>query len=248
MLSFHFRESPGAYSQQLLKTLILQSKKNTDLSAMNTEDTFRHKGLRNQLVTDLRKNGICEKVLEAINKVPRHVFMESGFVHFAYKDQAFPIGAGQTISQPSTVACQTQLLDIQKMDKVLEIGTGSGYQSAVLLELGAIVYTVERQKELFLKTQPLLSKLGYKPNFFFGDGYEGIAAYAPYDKIIVTAGGPEIPKKLLNQLKIGGKLVMPVGETDTQTMTLVEKISENEFKSSEHGPFQFVPFLKGKIT
>lgn len=226
----------------------MQSKKNSDLSTMNIDDTFRHKGLRRKLVEELRSKGINNnEVLVAINRVPRHVFMDSGFINFAYKDQAFPIGAGQTISQPYTVAFQTQLLDIKKMDKVLEVGTGSGYQCAVLLELGAIVYTVERQRELFLKSQPILSKLGYKPNFFFGDGYEGIPAYGPFDKIIVTAGGPEIPQKLLDQLKIQGRLVMPVGNSNSQKMTLVEKVSDGEFRKTEHGSFIFVPFLKGRI-
>jgi protein-L-isoaspartate(D-aspartate) O-methyltransferase len=215
---------------------------------MNIDDTYRHKGLRRKLVEELRSKGITsDEVLNAINRVPRHVFMDSSFIHFAYKDQAFPIGAGQTISQPYTVAFQTQLLEIKKMDKVLEVGTGSGYQCAVLLELGAIVYTVERQHELYFKSQPGLLKLGYKPNFFFGDGYEGIPAYAPFDKIIVTAGGPEIPQKLLNQLKINGKLVMPLGNTDSQKMTVIEKVSASEFRKTEHGSFVFVPFLKGRI-
>lgn len=232
----------------LLIMLVLQSKKNGDISAMNIDDTFRHKGLRRKLIEELRSKGITnDSVLEAISRIPRHVFMDSGFINFAYKDQAFPIGAGQTISQPYTVAFQTQLLDIKKMDKVLEVGTGSGYQCAVLLELGAIVYTVERQRELFLKTQPILSKLGYTPKFFFGDGYEGIPAYAPFDKIIVTAGGPEIPQKLLNQLKIQGRLVMPVGSSTSQKMTLIEKVSDEEYRKTEHGSFIFVPFLKGRI-
>ncbi len=214
---------------------------------MKHEDTYRHKGLRRKLVEELRDKGISNTdVLDAINRVPRHVFMDSGFIEFAYKDQAFPIGAGQTISQPYTVAIQTQLLNIEKHDKVLEIGTGSGYQCAVLLEMGAAVYTIERQRELFLKAQSSLLHLGYKPHFFFGDGYEGVPAYAPFDKIIITAGGPDIPEKLLLQLKIGGKLIMPVGNSDSQRMTLVEKLSENEYQTTEHGSFIFVPLLKGK--
>ncbi|HEY4789316.1 MAG TPA: protein-L-isoaspartate(D-aspartate) O-methyltransferase [Bacteroidales bacterium] len=214
---------------------------------MRNEDSFRHKGLRRKLVEELRDKGITNaNVLDAINRVPRHVFMDSGFINFAYKDQAFPIGAGQTISQPYTVAIQTQLLNIERHDKVLEIGTGSGYQCAVLLELGASVFTIERQRELFLKAQTKLLSLSYKPHFFFGDGYEGIPSYAPFDKIIVTAGGPDIPERLLSQLKIGGKLVMPVGASDSQRMTLVEKLSENEFCTTEHGSFIFVPLLKGK--
>lgn len=215
---------------------------------MGYEDTYRHKGLRRKLVEELKNKGIkCPMVLEAIGRVPRHIFMDSGFVTFAYKDNAFPIGAGQTISQPYTVARQTELLDIQKHEKVLEVGTGSGYQCAVLLELGVNVYTIERQRELFLKAQASLLELGYKPRFFFGDGYEGVPAYAPFDKIIITAGAPEIPQNLLRQLKIGGKLVMPVGPTDSQQMTLVEKLSENEIRTTEHGSFIFVPLLKGRI-
>jgi len=215
---------------------------------MKHEDTFRHKGLRRKLIDELHGKGISDtNVLDALNRVPRHVFMDSGFINFAYKDQAFPIAAGQTISQPYTVAFQTQLLQIEKLDKVLEVGTGSGYQCAVLLEMGAQVFTIERHRELFVKAQSILLHLGYKPHFFFGDGYEGVPTYAPFDKIIVTAGGNDIPEKLLNQLKIGGKLIMPVGSSDSQRMTLVEKLSENEYKRSEHGSFIFVPLLKGKM-
>jgi len=215
---------------------------------MKHEDTFRHKGLRRKLIDELHGKGISDTtVLDALNRVPRHVFMDSGFINFAYKDQAFPIAAGQTISQPYTVAFQTQLLQIEKLDKVLEVGTGSGYQCAVLLEMGAQVFTIERHRELFVKAQSILLHLGYKPHFFFGDGYEGVPTYAPFDKIIVTAGGNDIPEKLLNQLKIGGKLIMPVGSSDSQRMTLVEKLSENEYKRSEHGSFIFVPLLKGKM-
>jgi protein-L-isoaspartate(D-aspartate) O-methyltransferase len=215
---------------------------------MQFEDSYRHKGLRRKLVEEIRAKGISDPaVLEAINRVPRHVFMDSGFISFAYKDQAFPIGAGQTISQPYTVAFQTQLLEIKKLDKVLEVGTGSGYQCAVLLEMGAKVFTIERFKELHLKAQKILHKLGYMPHFLFGDGYEGAPSYAPFDKIIVTAGGTEIPQQLLNQLKIGGKLVMPVGDSSSQKMMLVEKLSENEYHTTEHGAFIFVPLLKGKI-
>jgi protein-L-isoaspartate(D-aspartate) O-methyltransferase len=215
---------------------------------MKHDDTYRHKGLRRKLVDELQLKGISDtNVLEAISLVPRHIFMDSGFINFAYKDQAFPIGAGQTISQPYTVAFQTQLLRIEKLDKVLEIGTGSGYQCAVLLEMGAQVFTIERHRELFLKAQSILLHLGYKPRFFFGDGYDGVPSYAPFDKIIVTAGSNDIPEKLLTQLKIGGKLVMPVGNSDSQNMTLVEKLSENEYKHTEHGAFIFVPLLKGKI-
>jgi len=215
---------------------------------MQVTDTYRHKGLRLKLIEELRKKGITNmNVLEAMNRVPRHIFMDSGFIEFAYKDQAFPIGAGQTISQPYTVAFQTQLLDIAKHDKILEVGTGSGYQCAVLLEMGTTVYTIERHRELFFSAQSILLSLKYKPNFFFGDGYEGVPAYGPYDKILITAAGPDIPEQLLQQLKIGGRLVMPVGKTDAQKMMLVEKMSTNEFQRTEHGTFNFVPLLKGKI-
>jgi protein-L-isoaspartate(D-aspartate) O-methyltransferase len=212
------------------------------------EDSFLHKGLRKKLVEDIKEKGIVnEKVLEAINKVPRHLFMDSSFIHFAYKDQAFPIGANQTISQPYTVAFQTQLLDIQKGDKTLEVGTGSGYQAAVLLELGAKVYTIERQKTLTITAQELLSGLGYRPHFFYGDGFEGLPGYSPFDKIIVTAGAEEMPLKLISQLKIGGRMVIPFGKTDHQTMLLIEKTSDTEYNRTEHGSFIFVPMLKGKV-
>ncbi|MDD3568084.1 MAG: protein-L-isoaspartate(D-aspartate) O-methyltransferase [Bacteroidales bacterium] len=210
------------------------------------EDSFRHKGLRKKLVEEIRSKGItCEKVLAAINKVPRHLFMESGFLSFSYKDSAFPIGAGQTISQPYTVAFQTELLDIKPQEKVLEIGTGSGYQTAVLLEMGAKVYTIERQHELYVKAKTLLEKLNYTPHFFYGDGYQGKPTYGPYHKILVTAGAPEIPTKLIEQLVVGGKMVIPVGDGTGQNMMLVEKVSETDTRISNHGRFVFVPLLKG---
>jgi protein-L-isoaspartate(D-aspartate) O-methyltransferase len=211
------------------------------------EDTYLHKGLRKKLVEEVESKGIKDKrVLEALNKVPRHLFMDSSFVHFAYKDQAFPIAANQTISQPYTVAFQTELLCIQNGDKVLEVGTGSGYQAAILIEMGAQVFTIERHKILNLGAQELLNKLLYRPKFFYGDGFEGLPTYAPFDKIIITAGTPEIPKKLIEQLKTGGKMVIPYGARNAQTMILIEKTSEKEYKSSEHGTFVFVPMLKGK--
>ena len=210
------------------------------------EDSFQHKGLRKQLAETVRKKGIKdERIIEAINKVPRHLFMDSGFISFAYKDKAFPIGAGQTISQPYTVAIQTQLLQIQKNDKVLEIGTGSGYQAAILLELGAKVYTIERQRELFLKAQSILPKIGYFPNFYFGDGNKGLSAYSPFDKIIITASAKKIPEELLKQLKTGGRMVVPVGKQGGQEMVLIEKIGEDEYKKTKHGYFVFVPLLEG---
>ena len=212
------------------------------------DDSYLHKGLRKKLVELLRKKGILnEKVLDAINKVPRHLFMDSGFTHFAYKDQAFPIAANQTISQPYTVAFQTQLLDIQKGDKVLEIGTGSGYQAAILLEMGARVFTLERHKVLSVSAQGLLSKLGYRPHFFYGDGFEGLPSYAPFDKIIITAGAEEMPSTLIDQLAIGGKMVLPFGKRNTQVMLLIEKITDSDYTQTEHGSFIFVPMLKGKV-
>ena len=212
-------------------------------------DSYLHKGLRKKLVEEIRRKGIRdEDVLEAINRVPRHLFMDSSFMHFAYKDQAFPIAANQTISQPYTVAFQTQLLDVKKGNKVLEVGTGSGYQAAVLLEMGAQVYTIERHKVLNLGAQGLLPKIGYRPRFFYGDGFEGLPTYAPFDRIIVTAAAPEIPKKLVQQMVVGGKLVIPVGGKNSQTMLLVEKITEENYNTSEHGAFVFVPMLKGKAN
>jgi len=212
------------------------------------EDSYLHKGLRKRLVEEIKRKGIKDQaVLDAINKVPRHLFMDSSFTKFAYKDQAFPIGSGQTISQPYTVAFQTELLEVKKMDKILEIGTGSGYQAAVLIELGAKVYTIERQKKLMLKAKALLPKIGYQPHFFYGDGYSGLPSYAKFDKILVTAAAPDIPEKLLEQLKIGGRMVVPIGSSYSQTMTLVVKTGEDEYKTSEHGYFVFVPMLKGKV-
>jgi protein-L-isoaspartate(D-aspartate) O-methyltransferase len=211
------------------------------------DDNFRHKGLRTKLVEEIRGKGIKnEKVLDAISKVPRHAFMDSGFINFSYKDKAFPIGAGQTISQPYTVAFQTELLHINKFDKVLEVGTGSGYQTAVLLELGARVYTIERQRELYLKAQNQLPKMGYQPQFFYGDGYQGLPTYGPFHKILVTAGAPDIPHKLLEQLADGGRMVVPVGPSNHQEMKLVEKKAADDYKITNHGTFVFVPLLEGK--
>jgi protein-L-isoaspartate(D-aspartate) O-methyltransferase len=210
-------------------------------------DSYRHKGLRKKLVEGLRRKGIRnERVLEAFENVPRHMFMESGFVEFAYKDQAFPIGSGQTISQPYTVAFQTELLDPEKHEKVLEIGTGSGYQTAILCEIGAKVYSIERYRELYLKAKSVLNEMGYQPYLFYGDGYKGQPAYAPYDKILITAGAPEIPQSLFEQLKIGGKMVLPLGQEHGQEMTIVEKTGENEAKHDYMGSFIFVPMVKGK--
>jgi protein-L-isoaspartate(D-aspartate) O-methyltransferase len=210
------------------------------------EDSYRHKGLRNKLVETVKMKGISdERILEALGTVPRHLFMDSSFIKFSYQDNAFPIGAGQTISQPYTVAFQTQLLDIKPMDKVLEIGTGSGYQTAILLELGAVVYTIERQRELFLKAQEMLGKLGYKPRFFYGDGMEGKASYGPYDKILVTAGAGDVPENILKQLKPGGIMVIPVGSRMTQSMLKIVMKEDGSYDKTNHGSFVFVPLLKG---
>lgn len=211
------------------------------------KDTLKHQGLRNRLVKVLIAKGIKdENVLSAIQKIPRHLFIDSSFGDFAYQDKAFPIAANQTISQPYTVAFQSQLLNLLPNDKVLEIGTGSGYQTAVLLEMRTKVYSIERQQELFKKTKNFLPKLNYKPKaLIFGDGYIGLEEKAPFDGIIVTAGAPFVPKPLLSQLKIGGRLVIPVGE-DTQIMTLFIRKGEKEFKKQEFGDFRFVPMLKKK--
>ena len=211
------------------------------------KDTFKHKGLRQKLVETIKSKGIKnENVLQAIGNIPRHLFMDSGFLDHAYQDKAFPIAANQTISQPYTVAFQTELLQIKKGNKILEIGTGSGYQAAVLCELGAKVYSIERQQELFKKTSKFLPKLGYMPKkLIFGDGYKGLPEEAPFDGIIVTAGAPFVPKPLLAQLKLGGKLVIPVGD-DVQTMTLYIRKGAKEFEKHEFGDFRFVPLLEDK--
>lgn len=210
-------------------------------------DTQKHQGLRNKLVTLLEEKGITDKnVLEAIRKIPRHNFMESSFEDFAYQDKAFPIAAGQTISQPYTVAFQSQLLEVKKDDKILEIGTGSGYQCAVLCLMGAKVFSIERQNELFKKTSLLLPKLNIRPKrLIFGDGYKGLPEEAPFDSIIVTAGAPFIPEALMAQLKVGGRLVIPLGEKE-QIMTLLIRKNETQFEKHEFGEFRFVPLLEDK--
>jgi len=213
---------------------------------INSGDTFLHKGLRKKLVEQLAKKGIHdEKVLQAIGKVPRHLFIASGLDRLAYEDQALPIEEGQTISQPYTVAFQNQLLDVKPGMKVLEIGTGSGYNAAVLAEMGAKVFSIERISKLYKNAQYILTTLGYKCQLFLGDGYLGKPPYAPYDRIIVTAGASEIPKPLIEQLVEGGKMVIPVG-TQTQEMLLVIKKENNEVEITKHGYFVFVPFVKDK--
>lgn len=213
---------------------------------MDKIDNYRHKGLRRQLVAHIRTKGISdEKVLDAIGKIPRHYFVENYLQEKAYIDRALPIESGQTISQPFTVAFQTQLLEIEKGDKILEIGTGSGYQTAVLLEFGAKIFTIERQYLLFKRAERLFTELGYTPFCFYGDGHYGKSTYGPYNKILITAAATAIPDELLQQLRIGGILVAPIGDSESQVMRKVIKISENEYKTSEHGHFLFVPMLKG---
>ncbi len=211
------------------------------------KDTYTHQGLRKRLVETIKQKGISQaEVLAAVGKIPRHLFMDSSFLDHAYVDKAFPIAADQTISQPFTVARQTELLEVQKGDKVLEIGTGSGYQTAVLLEMGCLVYSIERQNELFKKTKRFLPKLNYRPKkLIFGDGYKGLPGEAPFDGIVVTAGAPFVPKPLMEQLAIGGRLVIPIGE-NSQVMTVFTRISEKEFEKHEYGEFRFVPMLEDK--
>jgi protein-L-isoaspartate(D-aspartate) O-methyltransferase len=210
-------------------------------------DNYREKGARKRLVDILKKKGIeDEAVLRAIGKVPRHFFFDETFWNKAYNDIAFPIGEGQTISQPYTVAYQTQLLHIHKGDKVLEIGTGSGYQTCILMELGAEVYTIERQEKLYERTIQVLPYMGYEPHFFLGDGSKGIPEQAPYDKILVTAGAPWVPDVLLKQLTIGGILVIPVGDEQSQKMMTVLRVAENDYERIELDTFRFVPLVGDK--
>jgi protein-L-isoaspartate(D-aspartate) O-methyltransferase len=210
-------------------------------------DTYRHKGLRRQLAVLLKEKGItCTEVLKAIEKVPRHLFLNSSFIERAYEDIAFPIGSGQTISRPHTVAFQTELLQLKKGEKVLEIGTGSGYQTSVLIEMGVRVFSIERQKALFDTTKVFLPSIGYtSAKLFYGDGYKGLPVFAPFDKILITAGAPSVPNDLLNQLKVGGIMVIPLGDK-VQTMTLLKKTAANKFEKVEYGEFKFVPLLEDK--
>jgi protein-L-isoaspartate(D-aspartate) O-methyltransferase len=212
------------------------------------EDSYRHKGLRKKLVDVIRSKGITdEEVLQAIDKVPRHYFLDSAFDEVAYEDRAFPIGEGQTISQPYTVAYQSQLLEIKKFEKILEIGTGSAYQAVVLAEMGAQVYTIERQKKLFDSNKHFTFLKKY-PNikFFYGDGYEGLPTYAPFDKILITAAAPEIPLKLIEQLKIYGMMVLPLGGGDVQQMMRITRLASGALKEEIFDRFSFVPMLEGK--
>lgn len=211
---------------------------------LKLEDTYLHKGKRKALVAELKKKGIqSQRVLDAINTLPRHFFFDSALISHAYEDKAFPIGEGQTISQPYTVAFQTELLDIQQGDKVLEIGTGSGYQASILHLLGAEVYTIEYQKKLFEGTQKFLKRLGIEMNLFYGDGTGGLPQFAPYDKIIVTAGAPVVPEALTQQLKVGGVLVIPVGDRSKQAMVKITKKAGGKLEREEFDYFAFVPLL-----
>lgn len=211
------------------------------------EDSYRHKGMRKLLIKEVASKGISDKrILDAMMRLPRHFFFEPIFVEHAYEDKAFPIGEGQTISQPYTVAFQTELLEVQKGDKILEIGTGSGYQAAILMMLGADVHTIEYNKKLYTKTRSFLPKLGFTPVFYHGDGSKGLPEQAPFDGIIVTAGAPTLPSDLIRQLKPGGRLVIPVGTGKTQTMYKMTKVSENKITKKAYKNFSFVPLLGEK--
>ena len=211
------------------------------------KDTYKHKGMRRNLISELREKGITdENVLKAFDNVPRHFFLELAFTEQAYSNVAFQIGAGQTISHPFTVAFQTQLLNIKKGDKVLEIGTGSGFQTSILCDMGAKVFSVERQRELYSNVGHILRYFHFTPRLSYGDGYKGLPSFAPFDGIIVTCGAPYVPDALLEQLKVGGKLVIPIGEGGIQRMKLITKVSEQEFETKDYGDFSFVPMLENK--
>ena len=213
-----------------------------------TEDTYRHKGLRKKLVQGIQAKGISdERVLDAVLEVPRHFFLDSAFDEAAYEDRAFPIGEGQTISQPYTVAYQSQLLEVKPFMKVLEIGTGSAYQAVVLAEMGAQVYTIERQKKLF-ESNKIFQFLKKYPTikFFYGDGYEGLPTFAPFDRVIITAAAPEIPQKLIEQLKPGGMMVIPLGAGDVQRMMRITKLENGALKEEVFDHFSFVPMVEGR--
>lgn len=212
------------------------------------QDTYKHKGMRKQLIDQLRQKGISdERVLEAFDTIPRHFFLDLAFEQQAYSNVAFQIGSGQTISHPYTVAFQTSILELKKGEKVLEIGTGSGFQTCILCSLGMKVFSIERQKELHMKAKKIIDHFRFTPKLFFGDGYEGKETYAPFDKILVTCGAPFIPQKLLQQLKVGGIMVIPVGDLDSQEMHRITKISDSEYKEEVFGNFSFVPMLEKTV-
>lgn len=212
------------------------------------QDTFKHKGMRRQLVNELREKGIRdERILDAFNAIPRHFFLDLVFELQAYSNQAFQIGAGQTISHPYTVAFQTDLLEISKGDKVLEIGTGSGFQTCILCELGAKVYSIERQRELFMKAKKIVEHFNFNPKITYGDGYKGMPNFAPFDKIIITCGAPDVPQSLIEQLRIGGIMVIPVGEGKDQVMLKITKLDDGDVDIQEFGTFSFVPMLENKV-
>jgi len=213
------------------------------------QDTFKHKGMRKKLIDELRKDQRITNsaIFEAFEKVPRHFFLDLVFTEQAYSNMAFQIGAGQTISHPTTVAFQTQLLDVKRGDKILEIGTGSGFQTCILCQMGAKVFTIERQLELHQKAKKIIHQLNFYPRLAFGDGYKGMPAFAPFDKVIVTCGAPEIPELLIQQLKVGGMLVIPIGEGDEQIMKRITKISETDLKEETFGTFKFVPMLERTV-
>ena len=217
------------------------------MSFTKQTDTFRHKGLRKQLIDSLRAKGIRdENVLDAMNVVPRHFFFDSSFLEYAYEDKAFPIAAGQTISQPYTVAFQSELLKVEKGMRVLEVGTGSGYQASVLAEMDARVFTIERQKLLYDSLKTMNPTLHYRIKLFYGDGYAGLPPFAPFDRILITAAAPFVPDALIHQLKTSGILVAPVGKDDVQIMTRIYKLSDTEISTETHGSFRFVPMLTDK--
>ncbi len=211
---------------------------------MPIEDNYKHKGMRRQLVNKVRAKGISdERVLRAMNAVPRHAFLDNAFLSHAYQDKAFQIGEGQTISQPYTVAFQSQLLEVKPGDKILEIGTGSGYQCSILVEMGAKVYSIEYNWPLHQRAGNMLKSLGYQAHLFHGDGTKGLPALAPYDGIIVTAGAPSVPMTLVEQLAVGGKLVIPVGDRRSQKMLLITKEKNGKISKKEFDHFSFVPLL-----